>query len=295
MKKLFLLLITLYCSNLWAQDTTFIYGEGVTPEVIALLKEKANYKATNNRLFSEQKYDSIIAINIPYLNRDDYKTQAKYNLIAAYYFSGNELESKKILNKLFEMYQTPEATINIFTNNSILGLKTYLEIKENKEYIEQYIETKYEQANYPETEIGLQLIRFYINDQWTRRNSSLKYKTTADSLAEEELFMIANDSIYHFYQIHNRLFNKNEVGERVSDFQKMLLWHMADQEQRAFLLPLVKKAVQQGDFPVKLEVDFILRSEYFEKRFTVHGEYFNKRVEELKKEYNLTKYTFFPW
>ena len=250
MKKLFLCFLAFYCTELYAQDTVIIYGKGVTSEDIVLMKEKLNFKETNNRLFVEKKYDSIISFTAPYLDRSDYYRISILYTLSANYFLGNTTESKKLLDSLLSTF---EDASNLFTYYDNIAFKSYLEVQENRDYLVNYIVTEYKKEKYPETENGIAIIRFFINDQWLRRNNRLiKYKT--DSIEHSELYKMNNDSIFNFYKKNNRLFSKEEVGENVSIWQKLLLWHIDDKNQRAFLFPLVKKAVNEGYFSVKFEL-----------------------------------------
>ena len=256
-------------------------------------EEKFLFDKVTYRLSIEKKYDSLITYCTPYLSKPAFRTKAELNVLTAQYFIGNVAESDRLLKKKIASYDSYFSALNVLSEQNI-ALSNYFEIDSNRLPIIQYVMENYQKEYYPEKLNGEKIIQFFIKDQWSRRNAMNRSENTSLTPALFiEQYKVQNDELFQFYKTNSRLFSPQEVGKEVAEYQYVLLCHVVDLEERAFYLSLIKKAVKEGYCNVEHEVSFILRTESAENK-----DFFktlDARIEELKKEYNLSYYSYVPF
>src|SRR5690606_37383639 len=105
---------------------------------------------------------------------------------------------------------------------------------------------------------------------------------------------IQNANILAFYKKHNKYFSTKEVGETVSWYQPIILSHYDNISIRqTFFKDLLEKAVKDGRMEKANYINFILRTESF-----TNPDFFKnleKRMEEVRKEYDIPDYLWNPF
>lgn len=254
------------------------------------LEEKETFKGLTDSLFLTKDYSQLIEVAQKKLSNKRFWSIAQGNLIAAYYFKGDKRMSDSLFKNTINHYVDYMSATNFMINGAAIGLIKYMEVPANKKKVMDFAINKYKNDSFKEQEIGVQLMQFYIQDQWIRRNSWSHFKNTNTS---EEQFIQENKEqqteLFQFYKKTDKLFSKEEVGE-IYDYQLLLLAHVADLKQRKFYFILLKNAISNNVFSKKAELDFILRTEYIQKGSLEFFKTLEVREKELRKEYNLPNY-----
>lgn len=244
-------------------------------------------------LFISKQYDSLINYCSPFSKRPGFASKANDYIFAATYFSGNELKSKDMLAAKIKGFSSYLSALDLLSESNI-AMINYFQIDSNRIPIVRYVINEYNKERYVAKQHGISIINFFINDLWMRRNSFNQFAFTnmTETLFKQQ-DSLQNDNLYKFYKEHNRLFKPSEVGESVYLQQFILLCHANNLEKRSFYHSLIQKAVAEGYCDVKHEVSFILRTESITNKdfFTT----LPKRIEELKKIYNLKEYSYIPY
>lgn len=285
--------------NSIAQDTPKT-SSIFTIEETELKKEKNRYTKTFDSLLLEEGYRNIIELGeVLALDREPELAQIPSSyLICAYYFIGNKERSKELLNKKINKLDYKDL-VELLTSSDIPLIK-YFSVPENREPIITKAIHDYKKNEKATNKVpGEQIIRFYIQDQMSRK---VKYAYKKDdSLALSKLHQeirredsIQNAQIYAFYKRNGMYFNSQEVGESVSWYQPIILSHYTNVELRqTFFKELLQKAVKDGRLGKTSYVHFLLRTESFtDPDFFKNLE---KRMAEVRIEYDLPDYLWNPF
>ncbi|GEM63912.1 hypothetical protein SF1_18940 [Sphingobacterium faecium NBRC 15299] len=294
------LLLTFWATlNLKAQDTAKT-SAFQTIEKSELEKEKVRYTKTFDSLLLEERYRNIIEYGeLLILDRESEISQLPIPyLICAYHFIGNEERSKKLLNQKLRHYNY-EDLVRLLITSDIAFIK-YFSVKKNREpIITKAINDYKKNEKASDKAAGEQIIRFFINDQLIRK---LKYIYKEDDpVYQDKRFQefkkqdsIQNVNILAFYKQHKKYFSSEEVGKTVSWYQPIILSHYDNiQLRQTFFKELLEKAVKEGRMEKTSYVHFLLRTESF-----TNPDFFKnleKRMEEVRKEFDLPNYLWNPF
>ncbi len=263
-------------------------------------KQVKMYTAKFDSLILEERYRNIIEIGELLAMDREPKIAAvpQSYLICAYYFIGNTDRSKQLLNQTISNYDYTELVRLLMTSD--IGFIKYFSAPGNREpIITKAINDYKKNEKASDKEAGEQIIRFFINDQSCRK---VKYAyKKEDSIAQlriNEEFKkqdsIQNANVYAFYEKHRKYFNEKEVGETVCWYQPIILSHYDNIKLRqTFFKDLLEKAVKEGRMGKTSYVHFLLRTESF-----TDPDFFknlNKRMDEVRKEYDLPDYLWNPF
>lgn len=250
-------------------------------------------------LVLENDYKKIINSCAPYVSDTAYSGVITPYLIAAYYFSGDSIQSSKMLATVLN--GNPYEDIIFYLINDNVALIKYFDIEQNREPVIALAIKKYKTtAKASRKQEGEQIIRFVINDQMIRK-LNYAYKKESPQVLEQLnrrraiADSIQNEHIYNFYKKHGRYFSEKDVGEMVSGMQLIYFSHITDIELRqSFFKPILEKAVKEGAIDKESLVNFILRTESF-----TNPEFWNTindRLPEIRKQYDLPdNYLFTPF
>lgn len=294
------LLLTFWATvNLNAQDTPKT-SAFQTIEKTELEKEKDRYTKTFDSLVLEERYRNIIELGerLAMESESEISQLPIPYLICAYHFIGDKERSKKLLNQKISNFNY-EDLVRLLISSDI-GFIKYFSVKENREPIITKAINEYKKNEKAlDKAAGEQIIRFYIQDQMLR---TVKYAYKKDdSIAlgkvRQEIRRkdsIQNAQVYAFYKKNGKYFSSQEVGETVSWYQPIFLSHFVDIELRqTFFKDLLEKAVKEGRMEKTSYVHFLLRTESF-----TDPDFFKnlqKRMEEVRKEYDLPDYLWNPF
>lgn len=294
------LLLTFWATvNLNAQDTPKT-SAFQTIEKTELEKEKDRYTITFDSLVLEERYRNIIELGerLAMESESEISQLPIPYLISAYHFIGDKERSKKLLNQKISNFNY-EDLVRLLISSDI-GFIKYFSVKENREPIITKAINEYKKnEKASDKAAGEQIIRFYIQDQMLR---TVKYAYKKDdSIAlgkvRQEIRRkdsIQNAQVYAFYKKNGKYFSSQEVGETVSWYQPIFLSHFVDIELRqTFFKDLLEKAVKEGRMEKTSYVHFLLRTESF-----TDPDFFKnlqKRMEEVRKEYDLPDYLWNPF
>ncbi len=264
-----------------------------------LRMDKVSLEKLCDSLVLENDYKKVINYCEPYVSDEEYKETVIPYLTAAYYFTSDSVQSKKMLAKLVSRKPFEEIILYLISSN--VALIKYFDIAQNREPVIALALKEFNSTvNASRKQEGEQLIRFLINDQRIRK---LKYAYSKEGqevqvqldrrlLTEDS---IQNKNIYHFYKKQGRYFGEKEVGEIVSSMQLIFFSHITDVKLRQeFFKPLLEQAVKEGAVDKESLVNFILRTESF-----TNPEFWNTindRLPEIRKQYGLPdNYLFTPF
>lgn len=285
--------------NSIAQDTPKTSSVFISEET-ELEKEKNRYTKSFDSLLLEERYRNIIKLGeVLELDREPELAQIPSSyLICAYYFIGNKERSKELLNKKINKLDYKDL-VELLTSSDIPLIK-YFSVPENRgPIITKAIHDYKKNEKATNKAAGEQIIRFYIQDQMSRKVKNAYKKD--DSLALSKLHQeirredsIQNAQIYAFYKRNGMYFNSQEVGESVSWYQPIILSHYTNVELRqTFFKKLLQKAVKDGRLGKTSYVHFLLRTESFtDPDFFKNLE---KRMAEVRIEYDLPDYLWNPF
>lgn len=263
-------------------------------------KVKSYYTKTFDSLLQEERYITIIELGDRMTNDHNpeiAKLPIPY-LIAAYYFHGNKVSSKNLLNDTIGKLDY-SGLIELLTTSNIGFIKYFNEPGNREPIINLAIEDYKKNTKANDKASGEQIIRFYINDQSGRK---VKYAFKKDDQVNQDKWYqkfrvedsIQNANVYAFYKKHGKYFSNKEVGETVSWYQPIILSHYDNIELRqTFFKDLLEKAVKEGRMEKTNYVHFLLRTESF-----TNPDFFKnleKRMEEVRKEYDLPDYLWNPF
>ncbi|MBL7706815.1 MAG: hypothetical protein JNM21_14810 [Taibaiella sp.] len=305
MKKLFALSTIIFLSILLTSIKTNAQTEAPKPPTLLnkevdVKQQIKTYIQVFDSLLLEERYRNIIELGeLLILDREhEINILPVPYLICAYYFIGNEDQSKKLLNKTISTFDYT-ILVDMLTAPNIALIK-YFEVPQNRDpLITKAINDYKKNEKATDKEAGEQIIRFLIQDQMSRK---VKYAYKKDdSMAQAKVHekfalqdSIQNANVYAFYKKHGKYFNNKEVGETVSWYQPIILSHYDNVELRqTFFKDLLEKAVKEGRMEKTSYVNFILRTESF-----TNPDFFKnleKRMEEVRREYDLPDYLWNPF
>ena len=294
------LLLTFWASeNLRAQDTPKT-AAFQTIEKTDVEKKKDRYTKTFDSLLIEERYRNIIEYGeLLILDRESEISQLPIPyLICAYHFIGNKERSKKLLNQKLRHYNYEDLVRLLITSD--IAFIRYFNVEENREpIITKAINDYKKNEKASDKAAGEKIIRFFINDQLIRK---LKYMYKEDDhVNQDKRFQefkkqdsIQNVNILAFYKEHNKYLSSEEVGNTVSWYQPIILSHYDNiQLRQTFFKELLEKAVKERRMEKTSYVHFLLRTESFiDPDFFKN---FDKRMEEVRKEYDLPDYLWNPF
>lgn len=250
-------------------------------------------------LVLDNHYKEIINKCEPYVSDSEYRETVIPYLIAAYYFTGDTIQSNKMLATLLNGKSYEDIFLSLISSN--VSLIKYFDIEQNREPVIVLAQKKYNTTEkVSRKREGEQIIRFLINDQRVRK-LTYAYKNEKPEFLEQLnrrqkiADSIQNQNIYQFYKKHGQYFSDKEVGESVSSMQLIFFSHITDIELRqSFFRPILEKAVKEGVIHKETLVNFILRTESF-----TNPEFWktiNDRLPEIRKQYGLSdNYIFTPF
>ncbi|MBL7706718.1 MAG: hypothetical protein JNM21_14325 [Taibaiella sp.] len=252
--------------------------------------DKATLAQLCDSLVLANDYNKIINYCVPYASDSDYKETVIPYLIAAYYFTGDSIQSNRMLATLLNGKSYEDIFLSLISSN--VALIKYFDIEQNRKPVVALALKQYKTTGKAtRKQEGEQVIRFLINDQRIRK-LKYAYKKESPEFLEQlsRRFTVAdstqNEHIYSFYKKHGRYFSAKEVGESVSSMQLIYFSHITDIELRqSFFKPILEKAVEEGAIDKESLVNFILRTESF-----VNPDFWNTindRMPEIRKQYDL--------
>ncbi len=271
-----------------------------TVEESDIEKVKFYYTKTFDSLLLEERYLSIIILGDRMANDGNpqiAKLPIPY-LIPAYYFNGNKISSRNLLNDTISKLDY-SGLIELLTTSNIGFIKFFNEPGNREPIINLAIDDYRKNVKATDKASGEQIISFFINDQSIRKAKYAFKKEdqqAQDKLEKEfrEQDSIQNAKVYAFYKKHNKYLSEEEVGKTVSWYQPIILSHYDNIKIRqTFFKDLLEKAVKEGRLEKTSYVHFILRTESFtDPDFFKNLE---KRIEEVRKEFDLPDYLWNPF
>ena len=292
---LFIIINSFACTQSIAQKDDY------TPPTLDTAR--LNVINTLDSLFLKGEYQEIIN----FCNESQYRFNSfcRYNLIGAYYFSGDSSAAWGLLNKeITRITSNPSNSpyaLETLLHNDYSSYKKFLITSTAKSYIVSIMDSLYMTEPITEKESGKELLHLYIEDQWVRKTSSLydKFKPGRKYLLPSEIDSIDaikaqrdhSTKVFNFYQKQNKFFSKAEVGI-ISYWQILLFFHEEDLERRSFYHRLVKEAVASGVIKIEYQMNFEIRSEIIEMGIK---EYVKRRLEiqdAYRKKYSKPDYRY---
>lgn len=255
-------------------------------------KERIQAINTLDSLFLKGKYETIIN----FCNESQHQSNSvcTYNLIGAYYFSGDSSAAWGLLDKeIIRITSNPSSdaySLDNLLSKDYSSYKKFLLISTAKNYIIGIIDSLYIMEPITEKESGKELMHLLIEDQWVRNMSSLydHFKpdrkhllpSKIDSTDAIKMQRDHSTKVFDFYQKQNKVFSKTEVG-RIYYWQLLLFFHERDLARRAFYHKLIKEAVTSGALKIEHQMNFEIGSELIEMGI----EEFSKRRQEIEEVY----------
>lgn len=258
--------------------------------------ERIAFTNTLDSLFLKNQYERIKEICGP---SPAVYSICNYNLIGAYYFTGDSLKSWELLNRLIAAHNDGDAdayTMGILLSKDYAAYKKFLINSTAKSYILGKIDSFYMTEPVSDKGNGLTLMHLLIEDQWVRNTSSLY-----DHFKPERKFLLPSkmDSaeaiqaqldhctkVFNFYKSKNKVFSEAEVGW-IYHQQSLLFFHEWNLKRRAFYHELIRKGVKNGALEPAFQANFeagtlfikMGSDEFFKHRSAIQ--------EDLKKKYAL--------
>ena len=258
---------------------------------------------TLDSLFLKGEYQRIIN----FCNESQYRFNSfcRYNLIGAYYFSGDSSAAWRLLNKEITRISSDQSSSSYslvhLLSNDFSSYKKFLITSTAKSYIISIMDSLYVMEPVTKKESGKELLHLYIEDQWVRKISSLydwskpgrKYllPSELDSIDAIKAQRDHSTKVFNFYQKQNKFFSKTEVGI-IYYWQLLLFAHEEDLGRRSFYHRLVKEAVASGVIKIEHQMNFEIRSEIIEMGIK---EYVKRRLEiqdAYRKKYSKPDYRY---
>lgn len=289
------LIIPIFCliNIVHGQTTTHRYHsiQEMPKELREEYEEKESFKNLTDSLFLAKDYNQLIDISKEKVHYEKTSQTAECNLIAGYYFLGNQEMSDRLFFETLNRSPNFMNGVSLMINSGTIALLRFMEIPENKKRVLDFAVEHYNKTSVQEPELGLKLILFYIQDQWIRRNSMNDFKYTNTSRSEfERENQKQQKELFEFYKKAGKLLSKEEIGENFNN-QLILMAHVVDLNQRKFYFTLLHKAVSDNTFTKTSLLNFILRTEYIEKDSAEYWRTLDARIAELRIEYNLPEYS----
>jgi len=273
-------------------------GQEKALDQVAADKERLAFENTLDSLFLANNFTEIIdrcsQPHSDYLNR-----ACTFNLIGAYYFSGDSATCRRLLNKeiaTIRSYADADAySLEGLLHSDYAAYKKFLINSTVKNYILDLIDSTYMAGHFSDKKNGMELLHLLIEDQWIRNTSSLY-----DHLKPEKRHLLPArmDStqamqaqydhcvkVFNFYKARNKVFSMAEVG-RIYYWQLMLFFHDQDLSRRSFYHELVKQGVKDGVLDIENQMNFEAGTELIKmgiEDFFLHRE---EIQEALRKKYS---------
>ena len=288
------LIIPIFCLTniVYGQTTTHRYNsiQEMPKELREEYEEKESFKNLTDSLFLAKDYNQLIDISKEKAHYEKTAQAAECNLIAGYYFLGNQEMSDRLFFETLNRSPNFMNGVSLVINSGTIALLRFMEIPENKKRVMDFAVEEFNKTSVKEPGLGLKLILFYIQDQWIRRNSmnDFKYTNTSRSEFERENQKQQNE-LFEFYKKTGKLLSEEEIGVNFNN-QLILMAHVVDLNQRKFYFTLLQKAVSDNIFTKTSLLNFILRTEYMEKDSAEYWRTLDARIAELRIEYNFPEY-----
>lgn len=295
MKCILSLFILLFSStSLFAQNVHTYTGLKNFPPFLRnrILQRKAFTKLSDS-LFMAGDYTRLIKVCRDSMDNNNVKDLVQYSLIGAYYKTGRADSSEAIIHHIeiasgdryFDIGQ-------LFAPHNISAM-SYMDNATNRTAIEDYIISHYRKESYSKISDGITLIKFLNNDQWIRRGNFLSKSKLAFINWPNHKFRKADNkqgkALYEFLKKNNGLFTESEVGGYMFGMQFLLMAHDDNKKHRKLYLSYVKKAADEGICLRTRVLDFLLRTDVLNMGWPKFKKIEKERIEQLKKEYNITE------
>ncbi|MCB0697862.1 MAG: hypothetical protein KDC07_10885, partial [Chitinophagaceae bacterium] len=199
---------------------------------------------TLDSLFLKGEYKAIIS----FCDESKYElnSDCRYNLIGAYYFSGDSAGAWRLLNNEITRITSNSSSaysLDVLFDKDYSSYKKFLLTSTAKKYIMGLVDSIYMLEPVTEKESGKELLHLVIEDQWVRKMSSLydhfqpdrKYllPPSIDSMDAIKAQKDHCTKVFDFYQKQNKLFSETEVGT-IYYLQLLLFFHEWDMTRREF-------------------------------------------------------------
>lgn len=266
-------------------------------------KEMEALRQHFDSLFLKKEYKKIISECESRSSDVHLSAIVRYNLIAAYFFAGDVVLSRKLIQKELSKYSSGIAASTLLSEN-YTGYLYFLINNKNWEYVEKCVKEiameDFVVEKITQKEKGIQLFDFFLADQKNRlfydytaenRDVLYKYKNYKTKRAfEKEVEQICKD-VFEFYKKEGKLFSKNEIGE-LHYIQLVFLLHDSNPERRAYYLEILSNAVSSGVFPIDKKIDFLIVNELIKVDWKNMTKVVTEQENKFRKEYELPNYKF---
>lgn len=258
---------------------------------------------TLDSLFLKGEYQRIIN----FCNESQYRFNSfcRYNLIGAYYFSGDSSAAWGLLNKEITRLTSDQShdaySLDNLLSKDYSSYMKFLMTSTAKSYIISIMDSIYIMEAIIVKESGKELLHLLIEDQWVRNTSSLYDKfdpgrkyllpSKLDSLDAIKAQRDHSTKVFNFYQKQNKFFSKTEVG-RIYYWQILLFFHEEDLERRSFYHKLVKEAVASGVLKIEHQMNFEIRSEIIEMGIKEYAKHRLEIQDAYRKKYSKPNYRY---
>lgn len=240
------------------------------------------------------------------LNKPDLEEMSYMGLVSTLFLQGKTKESDQYLRTYLithreHILQSNPGWLSLspFPNGSAV-VQSYLKNHQNTGKVESSIINAYKTEKNPLTKEGIEILKDIIVDQHIRglyimqlnslKRTGLPNKSALNSFIQADT--VCRKTVSAFFRKQGRIFSRDEIGS-VFSYQFLLFAHETDMMTRQLYLKYIKAAVKENICEADKIISFIMRSEIIEGKFpTWFDEAFNKRIEELKTEYNYPEYTF---
>lgn len=271
---------------LLAQNKRIIVGRENDTTFHTALKEREDNRTRFvehvDSLFNEGRYDDLIQYTNWKIEHLDNSWEARQVMMAAFYFKGNHAASDELFNELVHAEGLPNTPFEM-NSSDIIAVVKYFEVEVNRKKLYEHIFQKYRVQNHPQTQLGLQILEQYLNDQWIRR-SNIKQEHFNLNFEKENQQLL--DQQFALYMSRGRLLSPEEIGSSIFYHQFLLLCHEHDMVRRDFYLPMVQAAVKAGYCTIEREINFILRTEQM-KRGKDFFDNYNQIIAEVSSKYGV--------
>lgn len=242
-----------------------------------------NILTHTDSLFKEKRFDDLIEYCHWQIDYSQNSWYARQILMGALYAKGDAAAAYELFDELLNAEGLPNTPYSMLQSNSLV-IASFVEIETHKERLYNKIIERYKEAQHPNMDIGLEIKKHFLDDQWIRRSTFYKTENRFDSGNQKQL-----DAVYAFYEKHNKMFSEKEVGSSVAFEQYALLCHETDLTRRAFYLSLIQAAVKSGNCHKYREMNFIIRTEEFKDRAAFFDRY-AEIVDDVKNKYGETDF-----
>ncbi|MCB9046204.1 MAG: hypothetical protein H6550_08690 [Chitinophagales bacterium] len=257
---------------------------------------------TLDSLFLKGEYKAIIS----FCDESKYElnSDCRYNLIGAYYFSGDSAGAWRLLNNEITRITSNSSSaysLDVLFDKDYSSYKKFLLTSTAKKYIMGLVDSIYMLEPVTEKESGKELLHLVIEDQWVRKMSSLydhfqpdrKYllPPSIDSMDAIKAQKDHCTKVFDFYQKQNKLFSETEVGT-IYYLQLLLFFHEWDMTRREFYHKLLKEGVTSGAFKIEAQMNFEMSTQFIEMGALEFSKHRDEIQEEYRKKYSKPEYRY---